>query len=215
MGLELSWCGRCSPCSVTLKDRLCELWRRIKLEFTIEVPAAQTASWSGQQRPCCCLPVYCFHGCQDANSGRAGRASRVCHPTRRHPPLTPTAPLAHPLLQLPLLIARWKQVLFGALFQYVHGIFTQLAHRMHQPQEEPLGDLGFRLMPVRLLTDPARRGAASAAAAIREPAACCSRRAGEAGEGTAGDTDSGVLQAPSALPPVDPAGAGPGECVGE
>lgn len=84
MGLELSWCGRCSPCSVTLKDRLCELWRRIKLEFTIE---------------------------------------------------------------LPLLIARWKQVLFGALFQYVHGIFTQLAHRMHQPQEEPLGDLGFRLMP--------------------------------------------------------------------
>jgi hypothetical protein len=48
-----------------------------------------------------------------------------------------------------MLIARWKQVLFGALFQYVHGIFTQLAHRMHQPQEEPLGDLGFRLMPVR------------------------------------------------------------------
>lgn len=48
-----------------------------------------------------------------------------------------------------MLKARWKQVLFGALFQYVHGIFTQLAHRMHQPQEEPLGDIGFRFLPVR------------------------------------------------------------------
>lgn len=52
-------------------------------------------------------------------------------------------------MQLPLLKARWKQVLFGALFQYVHGIFTQLAHRMHQPQEQPLGDIGFRFLPVR------------------------------------------------------------------
>lgn len=50
--------------------------------------------------------------------------------------------------QLPLLKARWKQVLFGALFQYVHGIFTQLAHRMHQPQEQPLGDVGFKYLPV-------------------------------------------------------------------
>jgi hypothetical protein len=45
-------------------------------------------------------------------------------------------------------MARWKQVLFGAIFQYVHGIFTQLAHRMHQPQEVPLGDIGFRFLPV-------------------------------------------------------------------
>lgn len=40
-------------------------------------------------------------------------------------------------------------MLFGALFQYVHGIFTQLAHRMHQPQAQPLGDLGFKYLPVR------------------------------------------------------------------
>ena len=57
--------------------------------------------------------------------------------------------------QLPLLKARWKQVLFGALFQYVHGIFTQLAHRMHQPQAQPLGDLGFKYLPVGAPSLPA------------------------------------------------------------
>ncbi|GAB4819233.1 hypothetical protein N2152v2_006279 [Parachlorella kessleri] len=51
------------------------------------------------------------------------------------------------VVELPLLRARWKQVLFGALFQYVHGITTQLAHRMHRPQEEPLHDLGFAYLP--------------------------------------------------------------------
>ena len=51
-------------------------------------------------------------------------------------------------MQLPLLLARWKQVLLGAMFQYVHGMSTQLAHRMHRPQEEPLGDLGFTYLPV-------------------------------------------------------------------
>lgn len=40
-------------------------------------------------------------------------------------------------------------MLFGALFQYMHGIFTQLAHRMHQPQAQPLGDIGFKYLPVR------------------------------------------------------------------
>jgi len=52
--------------------------------------------------------------------------------------------------QLPMLKARWKQILFGALFQYVHAMSTQLAHRMHEPQEEPLGDIGFSYLPVRL-----------------------------------------------------------------
>lgn len=36
--------------------------------------------------------------------------------------------------------------------QYVHGIFTQLAHRMHQPQDEPLHDVGFDLTPVSVLS---------------------------------------------------------------
>lgn len=47
-----------------------------------------------------------------------------------------------------MLKARWKQILFGAMFQYVHGMATQLAHRMHEPQEVPLGDLGFKYLPV-------------------------------------------------------------------
>jgi hypothetical protein len=33
--------------------------------------------------------------------------------------------------------------------QYVHGIFTQLAHRMHRPAAQPLPDLGFELTRVR------------------------------------------------------------------
>lgn len=52
------------------------------------------------------------------------------------------------LLQLPLLRDRWKLILFGACFQYVHGISTQLAHRMHQPMNQPLHDIGFSLLPV-------------------------------------------------------------------
>lgn len=48
-----------------------------------------------------------------------------------------------------MLKQRWKILLFGIIMQYVHGIFTQLAHRMHRPQEEPLHDVGFDLTPVR------------------------------------------------------------------
>lgn len=47
-----------------------------------------------------------------------------------------------------MLKQRWKILLFGIIMQYVHGIFTQLAHRMHQPQREPLHDVGFDLTPV-------------------------------------------------------------------
>lgn len=60
-----------------------------------------------------------------------------------HPP-----PAACPRSQLPMLKQRWKILLFGIIMQYVHGIFTQLAHRMHQPQREPLHDVGFDLTPV-------------------------------------------------------------------
>ena len=45
-----------------------------------------------------------------------------------------------------LLQGRWKILLFGIAMQYVHGIFTQLAHRMHQPGEL-LHDVGFELTP--------------------------------------------------------------------
>ena len=52
------------------------------------------------------------------------------------------------MLQLPLLKDRYKTILLGAIFQYVHGIFTQLAHRMHRPQAPLLHDLGFQILPV-------------------------------------------------------------------
>ena len=52
-------------------------------------------------------------------------------------------------MQLPLLRERWRVILAGACFQYVHGMATQLAHRMHQPLARPLHDVGFELLPVR------------------------------------------------------------------
>ena len=52
------------------------------------------------------------------------------------------------LSQWPLFKQRWRVVLFGMLMQYVHGVFTQLAHRLHQPTAEPLHDVGFELTPV-------------------------------------------------------------------
>lgn len=42
----------------------------------------------------------------------------------------------------------WWIILIGILMQYVHGIFTQLAHRLHTPAAKPLQDLGFDLLPV-------------------------------------------------------------------
>ena len=51
--------------------------------------------------------------------------------------------------QLPLLRSRWKSILLGAVFQYVHAMSTQLAHRMHRPMVEPLHDIGFDMLPVR------------------------------------------------------------------
>jgi hypothetical protein len=47
-----------------------------------------------------------------------------------------------------LLRSRWHIILIGLAFQYVHGIFTQLAYRMHQPAAQLLHDVGFELIPV-------------------------------------------------------------------
>lgn len=49
--------------------------------------------------------------------------------------------------ELLLLRSRWHIILLGLAFQYVHGIFTQLAYRMHQPTGQPLHDIGFELIP--------------------------------------------------------------------
>ncbi|KAF5838289.1 hypothetical protein DUNSADRAFT_3085 [Dunaliella salina] len=51
------------------------------------------------------------------------------------------------IVEWPMLKQRWLIILFGIVMQYVHGIFTQLAHRMHQPQAQPLHDIGFDLTP--------------------------------------------------------------------
>mmetsp|Transcript_4560 Transcript_4560/g.9816 ORF Transcript_4560/g.9816 Transcript_4560/m.9816 type:complete len:436 (-) Transcript_4560:771-2078(-) len=51
------------------------------------------------------------------------------------------------VVELPMLKQRWKILVFGIIMQYVHGIFTQLAHRMHKPQEVPLHDVGFDMTP--------------------------------------------------------------------
>lgn len=99
-----------------------ERWRRIKAEFVIEV-----RSWGA-----------------GADHLGAPRPPRQPRPQA----LLTSCPL-RPCLQLPLLKARWKQVLFGAIFQYCHGMATQLAHRMHRPQAEPLHDIGFAYLPVR------------------------------------------------------------------
>lgn len=50
-------------------------------------------------------------------------------------------------IELPLLKKRWVYILLGAAFQYCHGLGTQLAHRMHRPQAQPLHDVGFAILP--------------------------------------------------------------------
>ena len=71
-----------------------------------------------------------------------------------------------------MLLQRWKPIFFGAAFQYVHGIFTQLASRMHVPQEVPLPDLGFSILPVR----PGQfMHLTLIAASTKEPMGPCSR----------------------------------------
>jgi hypothetical protein len=52
------------------------------------------------------------------------------------------------LLQLVLLRKRWYIILGCLCMQYVHGIFTQLAYRMHTPAHQPLHDVGFAIIPV-------------------------------------------------------------------
>lgn len=56
--------------------------------------------------------------------------------------------LPSPPSQLGILRTQWWVILLCAIFQYVHGIFTQLAYRVHQPAPEPLPDLGFKVLPV-------------------------------------------------------------------
>jgi len=51
------------------------------------------------------------------------------------------------VVEWPMLRKRWKTILFGGIFQYVHGIFTLLELHLHQAQKQPLGDAGFYVLP--------------------------------------------------------------------
>lgn len=55
-------------------------------------------------------------------------------------------PTPHPQ-QLPLLKRHWWVILLCLLFQYVHGVFTQLSYVLARPEPEPLPDLGFTIIP--------------------------------------------------------------------
>lgn len=49
-------------------------------------------------------------------------------------------------VEWPLLKERWKFILFGIVFQYIHGITTRVAHFLHRPGPI-LQDVGFLILP--------------------------------------------------------------------
>eukprot|EP00271_Cylindrocystis_brebissonii_P007200 TRINITY_DN2045_c0_g1_i1.p1 TRINITY_DN2045_c0_g1~~TRINITY_DN2045_c0_g1_i1.p1 ORF type:complete len:330 (+),score=53.27 TRINITY_DN2045_c0_g1_i1:299-1288(+) len=49
-------------------------------------------------------------------------------------------------VELALLKNKWKTILFGAIFQYIHGLGGKTAHYLHKPAPV-LGDMGFRFLP--------------------------------------------------------------------
>eukprot|EP00246_Nothoceros_aenigmaticus_P015604 TRINITY_DN6582_c0_g1_i2.p1 TRINITY_DN6582_c0_g1~~TRINITY_DN6582_c0_g1_i2.p1 ORF type:complete len:327 (-),score=31.28 TRINITY_DN6582_c0_g1_i2:413-1393(-) len=50
------------------------------------------------------------------------------------------------MLEVPLLLEKWKFLLFGILCQYLHGVMARVAHYLHRPQPL-LHDIGFQLLP--------------------------------------------------------------------
>jgi hypothetical protein len=51
-------------------------------------------------------------------------------------------------VEIPILIEKWPYILFGLIFQYIHGVGARLAYYLHRPGPL-LHDLGFELLPVR------------------------------------------------------------------
>lgn len=49
-------------------------------------------------------------------------------------------------MEWPLLIERWKFILFGLVFQYLHGLAARAVHYLHRPGPV-LQDIGFMLLP--------------------------------------------------------------------
>jgi hypothetical protein len=134
-----------------------EAWRRMKMEWVVEVrdaPRSSCPPWEPNGRsgsPARAVRViYGALNAKDASNARIGQRA----PHRPTAPPSPTHLFCPTLPQWPLFKQRWRIVLFGLLMQYVHGVFTQLAHRMHQPSAEPLRDVGFELTPVGGLHAP-------------------------------------------------------------
>jgi hypothetical protein len=49
-------------------------------------------------------------------------------------------------VEIPILIEKWPYILFGVIFQYIHGVGARLAYYLHRPGPL-LHDLGFELLP--------------------------------------------------------------------
>eukprot|EP00252_Welwitschia_mirabilis_P021099 TRINITY_DN5303_c0_g1_i1.p1 TRINITY_DN5303_c0_g1~~TRINITY_DN5303_c0_g1_i1.p1 ORF type:complete len:318 (-),score=11.88 TRINITY_DN5303_c0_g1_i1:554-1507(-) len=50
------------------------------------------------------------------------------------------------MVELPLLMEKWKFILFGLIFQYLHGLAARGVHYLHRPGPV-LQDVGFWLLP--------------------------------------------------------------------
>lgn len=131
---------------------LCAL--RPPLPAAPRAPTPPCASMVFRTRPhWSARPARCSNSYAVSDRIRGGHSQLLCSgstgqgPVRRHAPVSDCNCGGHS--QLPLLRRRWKQVLFGAMFQYCHGLGTQLAHRMHHPAAVPLHDVGFALLPVQ------------------------------------------------------------------
>ncbi|KAH8938231.1 hypothetical protein BDL97_16G070900 [Sphagnum fallax] len=49
-------------------------------------------------------------------------------------------------VEIPILFEKWPYILFGVIFQYIHGVGARLAYYLHRPGPL-LHDLGFELLP--------------------------------------------------------------------
>jgi len=54
--------------------------------------------------------------------------------------------LSHCKIEWQLFVLNWPIIIFGAVYQYVHKIATNIAYYLHQPRET-LYDLGFAVLP--------------------------------------------------------------------
>jgi hypothetical protein len=54
--------------------------------------------------------------------------------------------VAEVIIEVPLVLEKWRFILFGIFWQYLHGVAARIAHYLHQPGPV-LHDIGFDLLP--------------------------------------------------------------------